>query len=114
MADAERIPQWTLGERLRKARLWANVGLEQLAADIGRTPRTIRNYESDATTAPLLVLKRYALRTKVPVKWITTGDAPGPDDDDPDASTNWLSGTRSIELRVAASDDRPPAADTTP
>jgi transcriptional regulator with XRE-family HTH domain len=87
-AERSRIPEWSLGERLRKARAWAGVSVEQLAADIGRTSRTIRNYENDATTAPLLVLKCYAMRTRVPVRWFQTGEDCGPDDD-PEVSTIW-------------------------
>lgn len=65
------MPTWSLGERMRKAREFAGVAIEDMAADIGRTERTIRNYESDATTAPFLVIKQYALRCVVPIDWIT-------------------------------------------
>jgi len=52
------VPVWTLGERLHKARTMAGVSVEDMAADIGRTDRTIRNYENDSTVAPLLVVKQ--------------------------------------------------------
>jgi transcriptional regulator with XRE-family HTH domain len=69
----ERIPEWTLGDRLRKARLYANVSTEEMAEDIGRTIHTISNYERDFTKAPLLVIRQYALRTGVPFEWLLTG-----------------------------------------
>lgn len=64
------IPQWTLGDRLRKARETAGVTVEEMAADIGRSDRTVRNYESDATTAPLLVIRQYGFRCQVSFEWL--------------------------------------------
>lgn len=79
--DGGRIPTWTLGERLRKARLTASVSPEEMAAEIGRTERTIRNYEAGVTQVPLLVIRQYAWRCGVPVDWLEGGDSPpnGPD-----------------------------------
>lgn len=64
------VPEWTLGDRLRKARQAANVSTEAMAADIGRTVHTISNYERDATRAPLSVVKLYAMRCQVPLEWL--------------------------------------------
>jgi transcriptional regulator with XRE-family HTH domain len=68
-------PQWTVGDRLRKARTWAGITVEAMAADIGRSDRTVRNYETDATTVPLLVLRQYAICCGVDVAWLT-GELP--------------------------------------
>jgi transcriptional regulator with XRE-family HTH domain len=78
------VPEWSLGERLRKARDWRGVSIEDMAADIGRSERTIRNYETDSTRAPLLVVKQYAMRTQVPYEWLETGHAPTTDDNGPE------------------------------
>jgi transcriptional regulator with XRE-family HTH domain len=67
-------PQWTVGDRLRKARTWAGITVEAMAADIGRSDRTIRNYETDTTTVPLLVLRQYATVTGVSIDWLTGAD----------------------------------------
>lgn len=64
------LPKWTPGDRLRKAREHAGVTAEEMAVEIGRTARTVRNYELDATPAPLLVVRQYALRCGVPVEWL--------------------------------------------
>lgn len=74
VSSPEPIPQWTLGDRLRKARQFANVSTEEMATDIGRTVHTISNYERDFTRAPLLVLRQYAMRCNVPLEWLQTGE----------------------------------------
>lgn len=65
------VPRWTLGDRLRKARTWAGIERADMADDIGVTDRTISNYELDSTRPPKLVIKQYALRTGVPIEWLT-------------------------------------------
>lgn len=67
------VPRWSIGDRMRKARIHAGMTTDDMAADIGRTRRTISNYESGSTEAPLLVLRQYALRTGVPLDWIVRG-----------------------------------------
>ncbi|CAN5645144.1 hypothetical protein BH24ACT15_BH24ACT15_31820 [soil metagenome] len=68
--QTEVVPRWTTGERLRKARIVAGLTPEEMATDIGRSDRTIRNYESDTTQAPLLVVRQYAMRCGVPLAWL--------------------------------------------
>lgn len=68
--DAAEVPRWTAGDRLRKAREHAGVTAEQIADDIGRTARTVRNYEADATVAPPVVLRAYAQRCGVALEWL--------------------------------------------
>ena len=70
------VPGWTLGDRLRKARRSAGVDREEMADVIGRTPRTVANYENGDTIAPKLVVREYALRCGVPYSWLMTGVAP--------------------------------------
>ena len=70
---AGHVPPWTVGDRMRKARIYAGVTTDEMADDIGRTRHTISNYERDVTTAPLLVLRQYAMRTQVPIEWIQHG-----------------------------------------
>lgn len=67
------IPQWTLGDRLRKARTAAGLDRQHLADDFGVSARTVSNYENDQTRAPKLVIREYALRCRVPVEWLETG-----------------------------------------
>jgi DNA-binding XRE family transcriptional regulator len=74
VATATHTPTWTIGDRMRKARVTAGIDTDEMANDIGRTRRTISNYESDSTTAPLLVLRQYAVRCGVPLDWLTGAD----------------------------------------
>jgi transcriptional regulator with XRE-family HTH domain len=77
-APTRRVPPWTVGDRMRKARIYAGMTTDEMAADIGRTRHTISNYERDVTKAPLLVLRLYALRTQVPLDWLQNGTEDGP------------------------------------
>jgi transcriptional regulator with XRE-family HTH domain len=75
----ERVPAFTIGDRLRKAR--EKTGLDQgpFAVEIGVSRGTVSNYERAASgegmKKPYLVA--WALRCDVPVEWLLTGKAPG-------------------------------------
>lgn len=76
-----RIPEWTIGDRLRKARVSAGFEQTEFAAVTGITRGTIHNYESDKTSRhkrPYLVA--WSLATGVPVEWLEhgTGSSAGP------------------------------------
>ncbi len=73
------IPQWTQGDRLRKARETAGVTVIQMAQLLEVTDRTIRNWETDSTPVKRLYLKEWAARCGGPdvLHWIVTGEAPG-------------------------------------
>lgn len=62
------IPEWTIADRLRKAR--ESAGLEQnaLAADLGVSRNTVGNYEGGKVTPRRPVLVAWALRTGVPLE----------------------------------------------
>ena len=71
--DRGRVPEFTLGDRLRKAREWAGVSTDEMAEVIDVSARTIGNYENDRTPVRGPVMSEWALRTGVPVEWIRTG-----------------------------------------
>lgn len=70
-----RIPEFSLGDRLRKAREVANLSQQELADEIGVSRRSIVRYES-AAKAPKSVTLLYAMRTGVPAAWLLTGSVP--------------------------------------
>jgi transcriptional regulator with XRE-family HTH domain len=70
------IPQWTLGDRLRKAREDRGITVAEMAVEVERSERTIRNYETGATRARSPIIRRYAMRTGVPYSWFITGQPP--------------------------------------
>lgn len=71
-----RIPQWTIADRLRKAR--EHVGLDQaeFAQAIGVSRATVSNNERGIVHPRKIVLNAWALRTTVPIEWLETGNAP--------------------------------------
>lgn len=78
----ERIPQWTRGDRLGKARRTTGLGVREFAAQIGVSTKTISDAENDKRAVRRATLKAWALVTGVPLKWLETGEAPRPDDPD--------------------------------
>lgn len=68
------VPQWTLGDRMRKARETRAIGVGEMAGIMMRNRNTINNYESDKTRPPRPVLDRWAEVTGTPLDWII-GDA---------------------------------------
>jgi transcriptional regulator with XRE-family HTH domain len=70
------VPQWTIGDRMRKAR--ENAGLKQadLAAEIGIGRTSAVNYESGHSVPSRPVLLAWALRTRVPLEWLCGDDGP--------------------------------------
>ncbi len=69
-----RIPQFTRGDRFRKAR--EKLGMEQgaFAEHIGVSRGTVSNYERDASPARRVVASAWALATDVPLEWLLDAD----------------------------------------
>jgi len=64
------VPQWTLGDRMRKAREHAGLKQAELAEEIGVGRTSIVNYESGSTTPSRPVLLSWALRCGVSFEWL--------------------------------------------
>ncbi len=64
------IPEWTLGDRLRKAREHAGLNQAQLAATIGIARSSVVSYESGRTTPSRPVVLSWSLCTGVPAEWV--------------------------------------------
>ena len=73
MAEPALIPEWTLGERMAKARRSAGISSHQMAAILEVSERTVRNWEADRTHPPKAVRAVYHWETTVPLVWIETG-----------------------------------------
>ena len=71
--EGNRIPSFTIGDRLRKARESAGMSQEELAEDVGISRRSLVRYERDEMIKKSVILL-YAMRTGVPVEWIETGE----------------------------------------
>lgn len=67
------VPEWTLGDRLRKAREVAGLEQGELAGRMGVARGTVHNYESDATTkVKRPYLREWAYVTGVSLHWLET------------------------------------------
>lgn len=64
------IPEWTRGDRMRKARENKGIGVQEMARLMVRGRSTIRNYESDATKPPPHVIRKWAELCEVPTEWL--------------------------------------------
>ena len=71
------VPQWTLGDRMRKAREHAGLKQAELADEIGIARSSIVNYESGRTAPSRPVLLSWALRCAVPIAWLLGDAFPG-------------------------------------
>ena len=78
----ERIPTWTLGDRLRKARALTGLTTREFAARIGVSQPTVTNAENDRSRVRKITINAWSLATGVPVEWLETGHAPNETDPD--------------------------------
>lgn len=72
------IPQWTLGDRLRKIRRHAGIGQTEFAQTLGTNQKTYASWETDKS-APrdvVAVAKRIELSTGVPAAWTLAINVP--------------------------------------
>lgn len=68
------IPEWTLGDRLRKVRRIGGLGQAEFAAELGTNQKTYASWETDKS-APrhahlITIAKRIELITGIPASWV--------------------------------------------
>lgn len=72
-AHTLRIPRWTFGDKIRKARSEAGLNQVEFAQRVGLTPSTLAAYETDRTTPRLKNLgtlaKSIEVLTGIPRSW---------------------------------------------
>lgn len=78
--DTRKVPEFTIGDRLRKARLSMGdqMDVRAFAELLGTSRNTITNYELEHTPAErmkLMVLRQWAMATGVDLGWLRTGRA---------------------------------------
>lgn len=64
-------PEWTVGDRLRKAREFRGLGVQEMADRLGVGRNTITNAERMHVVPDRRTIAAYSLATGVPVEWIT-------------------------------------------
>lgn len=93
--SAGQVPQWSVQDRLRKAREHAGMTQLELATAIGVARNSVSNYESGATKPRQIVLNQWSLATGVPVSWLMTGDGDdGVRHQGLEPRTRWFEGSR--------------------
>lgn len=68
------VPQWSLGDRLAKARRHASLSGADLADRIGVSRNTVTNYEQEKVHMRRPVLIAWAFACGVPFDWLVSGD----------------------------------------
>jgi transcriptional regulator with XRE-family HTH domain len=71
--DNENIPQYSLEERMKQARLYANLTQPALSKTIGVSLRTLKKYEKDATNTAVQTIQMIAMTCGVDEVWLLTG-----------------------------------------
>lgn len=105
---AGEIPQFTLSDRIRKARESAGLDQGGFAEEIGISRSSVSNYETGTSRPMRVVLKAIALRTGVPLTWLETGETSNPRPGDPDGGCECAildSNQEPIDLESADSGD---------
>lgn len=74
------IPEWTLGDRLRKARETTGLSQRNFAERIHVDRNTVSNAETDRVKVRPITLTAWSLATGVPVNWLLTGASNPPTD----------------------------------
>ncbi|MFW5473704.1 helix-turn-helix domain-containing protein [Knoellia sp. CPCC 206450] len=75
------VPEWTQGDRLRKARAKTGLSTKQFAELLGVSHGTVNNAECDRKRPRPVMLKAWAMATGVPVEWLENGTTPQGDPD---------------------------------
>ena len=72
--DARRIPQWTLGDRLKKSRLTADLEQKDVADKLGYTRQMVSNWEHERSAPTAAVIIELARLYSVDIAWLLEGD----------------------------------------
>lgn len=67
---ASNIPQWSLGDRLRKAREDAGIKQDEMARRLAKSRGAVSGWESDLHRPDVLAIRAWAHESGVPVWWL--------------------------------------------
>lgn len=107
--QASVVPEWTLQDRLRKARELTGLGQKDFAERLGVSRNTVGSAESGAVAVRRITMNAWAMATGVSLEWLETGVAgssgPTPPDDGPRGDREAL--TRLTEQKRSRSRTTP-------
>lgn len=93
------VPEWTLGDRLRRARRTAGISQKKMADLLLRDVNTMSNWENDHTRPTPKLVDKWAELTEVPVWWLL-GEPP-PKGRKRASSTRWQTAPESAVLNIS-------------
>jgi transcriptional regulator with XRE-family HTH domain len=105
MNTTGRVPDWTVGDRLRKARRAASISSGSMADNLGVTRQTIAAYESDRSPINRRTMIAWAFVCGVPLEWLSDGLCP-PGDSNPEPA-DYGQGGQIVPLRRTPRVERP-------
>lgn len=74
--QAGQTPEWTIADRLRKARELTGMKQNEFADEIGISRGTVSNYERGLGPFKRPYLLAWALGAGVPLEWLTNTESP--------------------------------------
>jgi transcriptional regulator with XRE-family HTH domain len=74
MAPGMVVPEWTIGDCMRKAREHAGLSQAELAHEISIGRTSVVRYETGLSTPSRPALLAWSFRTQVPYEWMCHGD----------------------------------------
>lgn len=98
-----RVPEWTLGERLRKAREDTSLSQTEWADRVGVSRRSVSNYESGVSTPSRPVMLAWAMAAGVRLDWLKGDDGPKGSPDSSGVTRRYLGVIRGVLPQSAAS-----------
>lgn len=104
--EAGSVPQWSIGDRLRKVRSETGMKQADFAAALGVNPNTYSAWETSRNTPSydevVSLAKRIRLLCGTPEWWLMGAENPHPGG--PDGGIGAPSRTRTYDLRIKRSD----------
>lgn len=77
-----RVPYWSIGDRMRKARESAGLSQTELSEAAGISRKTISRIEAEGMEPKRAYLIAWSFATGVALEWLETGESPRPVDPD--------------------------------
>ncbi|HET6917186.1 MAG TPA: helix-turn-helix transcriptional regulator [Acidimicrobiales bacterium] len=111
------VPEWTRGNRLRRAREFVGLGQKEFADRLGVSRNTVSSAENDTVEVRRITLNAWAMVTGVSAAWLETGAGsvtPGPDggtrEDVPSEKLARLTATKRDRTRARGVIEKYPTA----
>ena len=99
---SERIPEWTLGWKLKRALDFAGLSAQQMAAELGVHVGTVSRWMNDRETPRRAYLMAWALRCGVPFDWLSGDEGLPRVDSNHQPTGMWYESPGTVEIAAMA------------